>query len=98
MWSAWPWVKTTASRRVMPSRKACVRKSGVVSITTARPSYSSRMEGRSALVVRVGRCADGALAGEDGHPRGSSGAEKLESHHPLRACRFCNSTNVIRSS
>ena len=64
-----------------------------------RPAVVLQQDGRpGALVVRIGGRADGTLAGEDGHTRGSSGAEKLESHHPLRACRFCNSTNVMRSS
>src|ERR1700686_3543161 len=35
-----------ASSRVIFSRMACWRKSGVVSISTERPSYSTKTEGR----------------------------------------------------
>src|SRR5690349_4993850 len=48
-WSAWPWVRRMASRRSMPARMACWRKSGVVSMTTLWPSRERRMEGRRRL-------------------------------------------------
>src|SRR5262249_44030199 len=37
------------SRRCIPARRACVRKSGVVSITTLCPAYVTRIEGRRRL-------------------------------------------------
>src|SRR2546426_475303 len=46
MWSAWLWVYRTASILVMPSRIACSRKSGVVSMRTTLPAYSIKTEGR----------------------------------------------------
>ncbi len=46
MWSACPWVYSTASRRLMPSRSACSRKSGPLSMTMRCPSHSIITEGR----------------------------------------------------
>src|ERR1700730_8997072 len=49
IWSAWPWVSRMASRRSRPARRACWRKSGVVSMTTFFPCRESSSEGRSRL-------------------------------------------------
>src|SRR5260370_181768 len=49
MWSAWAWVRRMASRRSRPTRSACWRKSGVVSITTFSPLREGSREGRRRL-------------------------------------------------
>src|SRR5712664_3085514 len=49
IWSACPCVSKIASRRSRPTRNACWRKSGVVSITACWPSREIRTEGRSLL-------------------------------------------------
>src|SRR5882762_4052364 len=49
MWSACPWVSRMASRRSRLTRRACWRKSGVVSITTFCPLRESRRDGRRRL-------------------------------------------------
>src|SRR5215467_10867734 len=49
MWSAWPCVSKTASRRSIPARSACERKSGVVSIRTCWPLRERSTEVRRRL-------------------------------------------------
>src|SRR5260370_28369483 len=49
MWSAWPCVNRMASSRWSPTRNACWRKSGVVSMTTFCPLRESSIEGRNRL-------------------------------------------------
>src|SRR6266581_3386262 len=49
MWSAWPCVNRMASSRPSPTRSACWRKSGVVSMTTFCPLRESSIEGRNRL-------------------------------------------------
>src|SRR5271156_456614 len=49
MWSAWPWVRMMASRRSTPARRACWRKSGVVSMTTFWLWRPRSREGRRRL-------------------------------------------------
>src|SRR5437868_1506003 len=48
-WSAWPCVSSTASICSIPTRSACERKSGVVSITTCCPFRERRTEVRMRL-------------------------------------------------
>ena len=90
--------KEDSVQAVSLSRRACARKSGVVSITTARPSNWTSSEGRVRLIVRIARSANRAMAGEDGHSGGGPGPQESQSHLLFRACRFCNSTNLMRSS
>src|ERR1700688_737299 len=49
MWSAWLWVRRIASRRSSPTRRACWRKSGVVSMTMFFSARERRSEGRRRL-------------------------------------------------
>src|SRR5882762_8665607 len=63
MWSASPWVRRMASRRSRPTRSACWRKSGVVSITTFWPPREISKEGRSLL-----SCGSFDLHTRQGHP------------------------------
>src|SRR5712664_1926151 len=63
MWSAWPCVSKMASRRSSPTRSACWRKSGVVSITTFWPPREISREGRSLL-----SCGSFEWHTRQGHP------------------------------
>src|SRR5579859_3811145 len=49
MWSAWLWVRRMASRRSRPTRRACWRKSGVVSMTIFFSARERSREGRRRL-------------------------------------------------
>src|SRR4029077_7299094 len=49
MWSAWLWVSRMASRRSRPTRRACWRKSGVVSMTIFCSARERSREGRRRL-------------------------------------------------
>ena len=80
MWSAWGWVKTMASTRGSPKRSACARRSVGVSTSTTPRLHLQLQPRPPALVPRVVRAADGAVAADDRNAGRGAAAEHGDAH------------------
>ena len=73
----------------MRARSACVRKSGVVSISTLRPPVAHQHAGTQTVIARIGRRAHLAMAADGRNPHAGAGAQDGDLARGRRHQAFC---------